>query len=72
MVAAALPRTRVSFTHNRAEQVLRMVKLQMKISGGFRSVAVAERFAHVRGLLETTRVQGRDLLAALQPDPVSP
>ncbi len=60
-IAAALHRPRVSFTHNRAEPARRMVKLQMKISGSFRTVAVAERFAHVR-----------DLLAALQPDPVSP
>ncbi len=62
----------VPFTNNRAEQALRMVKLQMKISGSFRTWAGAERFAHVRGLLETARKQGRDLLAVLQPDPVLP
>ena len=61
---------RVPFTNNRAEQALRMVKLQMKISGGFRTGTGAAHFALVRGLLETARKQGRDLLAVLTPDPV--
>ena len=38
----------------------------------FPTVTGAERFAQVRGLLETARKQGHDLLAVLQPDPVLP
>lgn len=60
---------RVPFTNDLAEQALRRVKLQMKISGGFRTWTGAAHFAQVRGLLETARKQDRDLFAALQPDP---
>ena len=49
-----------------------MVKLQMKISGGFRTVARADRFAQVQDLLETPRKQGRELLDVLKPDLVLP
>ena len=71
----------VPFTNNGAEQALRMVKLQMKISGCFRTRAGAERFAHMRGLVETARKQKRNLLELLrqssdapvpQPNPVPP
>ena len=55
-----------------AEQALRMVKPRMKISGGIRTWAGTRHFARVRGLLETTRKQGNDPLAVLQPDPVLP
>lgn len=61
---------RVPFTNNQAEQALHIVKPPMKISGGFRIVAGDERFAQVRGLLETAPKQDRDLLEVLQPDPV--
>ena len=46
---------RVPFTNNLAEQALRRAKLQMKISGGFRTQDGAERFAPMRGLAETAR-----------------
>ncbi len=71
----------VPFTNNGAEQALRMAKLQMKISGGFRTRAGAERFARMRGLVETVRKQERNLLELLrqgseasgtQPNPVPP
>ena len=62
----------VPFTNNRAEQALRMAKLPMKISGGFRTRAGAERFAHMRGLVETARKQGQNLLERLRLDPVPP
>ena len=61
---------RVPFTNNRAEQALRMVKLQMKISAGFRTGTRAAHFALVRVLLATERKQDRDLLAVLMPDPI--
>ena len=46
---------RVPFTNNRAEADLRMVKLHSKISGPFRNMAGAERFAAVRSYLSTAR-----------------
>ncbi len=71
----------VPFTNNGAEQALRMAKLQMKISGGFRTRAGAERFARMRGLVETARKRQQNLLELLrqgseasgtQPNPIPP
>ncbi len=63
---------RVPFTNNRAEQALRMAKPRMKISGGFRTPAGAERFARMRGLIETARKQGHNLLDLLRLEPQAP
>ena len=41
------------FTNNRAEQTLRMAKLQMRISGCFRIRAGTEHFALMRGMVKT-------------------
>ena len=59
----------VPFTNNRAEQALRMARLQMKISGCFRTRAGAERFARMQGLAETARKQGHNFLDLLRLDP---
>ena len=55
----------IPFSNNLAEQALRMMRLQMKIPGCFRTLEGARRFADVRSLIETDRKQGRDLLAGL-------
>lgn len=57
---------RVPFDNNLAERDLRMVKLQQKISGSWRTVGGAQRFLALRSYISTTRKQGRDLLDALQ------
>ena len=59
----------VPFTNNRAERALRMAKLQMKISGCFRTRAGAERFALMRGLVETARQRAWPLLDLLRLGP---
>ncbi len=55
----------VSFTNNQAERDLRPVKIHRKISSCFRSQAGAERFAHVRSYLSTTRKNDVGALDAL-------
>ena len=62
----------VPFTNNLAERALRMAKLQMKISGCFRTPDGAQRFAQVRGLAETARQRGQTLLDLLRLDPDEP
>ena len=60
---------RVPFTNNLAEQDGRMMKLQQKISGSFRSEDGAKNFAVIRSVLSTARKQGWNMLQTLSGDP---
>ena len=55
----------VPFTNNQAEQDIRMMKLRMKISGGFRTLAGAEVFATMRSVISTARKHGINILRTL-------
>ena len=56
----------VPFDNNGSERDLRMLKLQQKISGCFRTTKGVTTFCRVRSYLSSARKQGRSLLAAIE------
>ena len=68
-----LPRRRAAFHHrlqlgssnNQGERDIRMVKLQQKISGSWRTKAGADHFCAIRSYVSTMKKHGYDVLAGL-------
>jgi hypothetical protein len=65
-VLRSLDDCRVPFDNNQAERDLRMVKLQQKISGCWRTLDGAAAFLTVRSYLSTARKHGMNPLAVLR------
>ncbi len=55
----------IPYDNNLVERDIRMIKIQQKISGSWRTTTGADHFFALRAYISTTRKQGRDILDAL-------
>ncbi|KKH50453.1 hypothetical protein EO93_07735 [Methanosarcina sp. 1.H.A.2.2] len=56
---------RVSFDNNQAERDIRMMKLQQKISGTFRSIEGAVAFCRIRAYISSIKKNGMSVMDAI-------